>query len=37
MATDQLLELEAEIRSTARRLLLSLAPISLVALAGLFH
>ena len=35
MATDQLLELEAEIRAAARRLALSLAPIALVALAVL--
>jgi hypothetical protein len=34
MATDQLLELEAEIRAAARRLAFALAPISLVALAA---
>ncbi len=33
MATQPLLELEDEIRLMARRLLLSLAPIALVALA----
>ena len=36
MATDQLLELEAEILDTAHRLLLSLAPIALAALAAAF-
>jgi len=36
MATDQLLKLEAEILATARRLLLSLSPIALAALAAAF-
>jgi hypothetical protein len=34
MPTDPLLELEAEILATVRRLALSLAPIGLVALAA---
>jgi len=36
MATDPLLQLEAEIRAYARRLLLALAPVGLVALSVLF-